>query len=163
MFVVIGEGGSGGALGIGVGDRVAMLEHAFYSVISPEGCAAILWKTAEQRKHAAEALKLTSNELLKLGIIDQVISEPLGGAHREPAEMAARLEKYIVSSLNELKRRNIDTLLRRRYERIRGLGSFFDSPSEVGTKTAASTERKGRSNSRVTRLRTRKRLKSECV
>ncbi len=125
--VVIGEGGSGGALGIGVGDRVAMLEHSFYSVISPEGCAAILFKTAEQRKRAAESLKLTSKELSKLNVIDEVIAEPLGGAHRDPATTAANLERYLADNLRDLKRLKTDTLLKRRYERIRKLGSFFES------------------------------------
>jgi len=129
VCTVIGEGGSGGALGIGVGDRAAMLQHAFYSVISPEGCAAILWKTAERRKHAAEALKLTARDLRRLEIIDEIIPEPLGGAHREPDAAAANLEKFIVTSLNDLKRPTIDSLLQKRYERIRHLGGFFEESS----------------------------------
>ena len=88
ICVVIGEGGSGGALGIGVGDRVAVLEHAYYSVISPEGCAGILWKSPNFKEQAAQALKLTSNDLQKLGVIDDVIEEPLGGAHRDHHQMA---------------------------------------------------------------------------
>jgi len=124
---VIGEGGSGGAIGIGVGDRIAMLEHAFYSVISPEGCAAILWKTGEQAKAAAEALKLTARHLKKLDLIDEIIPEPLGGAHRDPAAAAANLEKWIVSTIRDLKRCRVDTLLRRRYARLRNMGSFFQS------------------------------------
>ncbi len=127
---VIGEGGSGGALGIGVGDRVAMFEHSFYSVISPEGCAAILWRTGEQRKLAAESLKLTAKDLMRLNIIDSVIKEPMGGAHRDPMATAASLEKYFTDSLRDLKRYKVDTLLRKRYERIRGLGSFFEKASE---------------------------------
>ncbi len=127
---VIGEGGSGGALGIGVGDRMAMFEHSFYSVISPEGCAAILWKTGERARHAAEALKLTARELERLKLIDQIIEEPVGGAHRDPGGAAANLEKYICESLRDLKRLKIETVLRRRYERIRTLGSFFSSPRE---------------------------------
>ena len=127
---VIGEGGSGGALGIGVGDRVAMFEHSFYSVISPEGCAAILWRTGEQRKLAAESLKLTAKDLMRLNIIDSVIKEPLGGAHRDPAGTIASLEKYFTDSLRELKRYKVDTLLRKRYERIRGLGSFFEKAAD---------------------------------
>ncbi len=125
--VVIGEGGSGGAIGIGVGDRVAMLEHAFYSVISPEGCAAILWKTGEQARLAAEALKLTARDLKKLGIVDDIIPEPLGGAHRDPAKAAENLEKWLVDTLRDLKRVRIDTLLKRRYGRLRNLGSFFQN------------------------------------
>jgi acetyl-CoA carboxylase carboxyl transferase subunit alpha len=125
--VVIGEGGSGGAIGIGVGDRVAMLEHAFYSVISPEGCAAILWKSGEHAKLAAEALKLTSRELKKLNVIDDVIAEPLGGAHRDPEAMAESLEKWLTTTLRELKRCRVETLLKRRYARLRSLGSCFES------------------------------------
>ncbi len=155
VCVVIGEGGSGGALGIGVGDRVAMLQHSFYSVISPEGCAAILWKTAEQRKHAAEALRLTSNELLKLDIIDEIIPEPLGGAHREPEAAAANLEKFIVGALNDLKRRKTDSLVRRRQERIRNLGSFYDEPSATVTKPATRVASTRRKVPRASRLKTR--------
>ncbi len=140
VCVVVGEGGSGGALGIGVGDRVAMFEHSFYSVISPEGCAAILWRTGEQRKRAAESLKLTSKDLTKLGIVDTVIKEPLGGAHRDPGAAGAALEKYIVDSLRELKRFKIDTVLRKRYERVRGLGSFFTSAGSVSEKAKTVAE-----------------------
>jgi len=129
VCVVIGEGGSGGALGIGVGDRVAMFEHAFYSVISPEGCAAILWKSADYRQQAAEALKLTAKELKKLGIIDEIIPEPLGGNHQDPQAAAAALEAYLVETLRDLKRVRPDSLLKQRYERIRAWGSFFESPA----------------------------------
>jgi acetyl-CoA carboxylase carboxyl transferase subunit alpha len=125
ICVVIGEGGSGGALGIGVGDRVAMMEHAYYSVISPEGCAAILWKSAEFATVAAKALKFTAKDLKRLKLIDAVIKEPLGGAHRDPVAAAAALERYIVDTLRELKRGRIDTLLKRRYRRWREIGSFF--------------------------------------
>lgn len=125
--VVIGEGGSGGAIGIGVGDRVAMFEHSFYSVISPEGCAAILFKTGERAKEAAEALRLTSRELKRLNIIDEIIAEPLGGAHRDPLAAAENLERWLVGTLRDLKRVRIDTLLKRRYSRIRNLGNFFQS------------------------------------
>jgi len=128
ICVVIGEGGSGGALGIGVGDRLAVLEHAYYSVISPEGCAAILWKSAEHAQTAAKALKFTSKDLKRLKLIDAVIKEPLGGAHRDPAAAAANVEKFIIESLRELRRCKIDTLLRRRYKRLRELGSFFTDP-----------------------------------
>ncbi|MCK6456468.1 MAG: acetyl-CoA carboxylase carboxyltransferase subunit alpha [Phycisphaerae bacterium] len=126
VCVVIGEGGSGGALGIGVGDRIAILEHAYYSVISPEGCAAILWKSAEHAAKAAEALRLTSKELKRLRLVDDVLREPLGGAHRDPAGMAATVEKYIVETLRDLKRVKTDTLLRRRYKRWREIGSYFE-------------------------------------
>ena len=107
-----------------------MFEHSFYSVISPEGCAAILWRTGEQRKLAAESLKLTAKDLMRLNIIDSVIKEPLGGAHRDPAGTIASLEKYFTDSLRELKRYKVDTLLRKRYERIRGLGSFFEKAAD---------------------------------
>ena len=102
ICVVIGEGGSGGALGIGVGDRVAMLEHAYYSVISPEGCAGILWKSHTFKEQAAEALKMTSKDLSRLGLIDAVIPEPLGGAHRDHHLMASRLKLYLRGALREL-------------------------------------------------------------
>ncbi|MFQ5592011.1 MAG: acetyl-CoA carboxylase carboxyltransferase subunit alpha [Phycisphaerae bacterium] len=151
VCVVIGEGGSGGALGIGVGDRAAMLQHATYSVISPEGCAAILWRSAERRKHAAEALKLTARDLYKLDLIDEIIPEPLGGAHRDPETAAATLEKYLTGALNELKRRTVNSLLQRRYDRIRHLGSFFEG-SDVTVETAAAP-RQIRRNARRTSAR----------
>ncbi len=119
---VIGEGGSGGALGIAVGDRVAMLQYAWYSVISPEGCAAILWKTGEEAAAAAEQLHLTARENLKLGVIDHMINEPLGGAHRDPQKTAENLEEWIAMSIRELKRYKTDNLVKRRYERFRKLG-----------------------------------------
>lgn len=127
VCAVIGEGGSGGALGIGVGDRVAMFEHSFYSVISPEGCAAILFKTGEQRKRAAESLRLTGKELKKLDLIDTVISEPLGGAHRDPAAAAASLEGFLGDAIRDLKRLKIQTVLKRRYQRLRSVGQFVES------------------------------------
>ncbi len=131
VCVVVGEGGSGGALGIGVGDAVAMLEHAYYSVISPEGCAAILWKSAEFAPTAAKALKFTAKDLKKLHLIDEVIKEPLGGAHRDPVTTAANLERFVVESLRELKRIRIETLLRRRYKRWRDIGAYFTSGKAV--------------------------------
>lgn len=127
--VVIGEGGSGGALGIGVGDRLAMFEHAYFSVITPEGCAAILFKTAEEAPRAAKALKLSARDLKKLGIIDQILPEPMGGGHRDPAAMLETFDKYVTDTLRELKRVRIDTLLRRRYERLRNMGDFWQSAS----------------------------------
>ena len=139
ICVVIGEGGSGGALGIGVGDRIAVMQHAFYSVISAEGCAAILWKTHEQRQRAAEALKFTARDLKKFDFIDEIIPEPLGGAHRAPEAASIALEQYLVDTLRELRRPRIETLLKRRYERFRNMGKFFDSPSEdVKTRTRRS-------------------------
>lgn len=123
VCVVIGEGGSGGALGIGVGDRLAMLEHAYYSVISPEGCAAILWHDGTQAPQAAEALKLTSKDLYKLKLVDTIIPEPLGGAHRNTHDTIYNVEQYITKTLNQLKRIKIEKLLDDRYERIRRIGS----------------------------------------
>lgn len=126
VCVVIGEGGSGGAIGIGVGDRVAILEHAYYSVISPEGCAGILWKSREFRQEAAKELRLTSKDLLRLGIVDAVIPEPLGGAHRDPRLMAGNLKKYLRASLKELQNTPIDSLLEARYEKFRSMGVFCE-------------------------------------
>lgn len=156
--VVIGEGGSGGALGIGVGDRLAMFEHAYYSVITPEGCGAILFKTAEKADQAAAMLKLTARDLKKLGLIDQILPEPLGGGHRNPTEMAATLERYVVDTVRELKRVRIDTLLKRRYERLRKLGNYFESVSErksrAKTKSAAASSSSRTSSATTSRTRT---------
>ena len=124
ICIVIGEGGSGGALGIGVGDRVAMLEFAYYSVISPEGCAAILWKSGEYAPQAAEALNLTARQLKQLDVIDAIIPEPLGGAHRNPNEVLNNVERFITRTLRELKRVGMDGLLEHRYKRWRRMGQF---------------------------------------
>jgi acetyl-CoA carboxylase carboxyl transferase subunit alpha len=123
ICICIGEGGSGGALGIGVGDRLAMLEFAYYSVISPEGCAGILWRDGSEAPQAAEALKLTSRDLLKLKLIDEVIPEPLGGAHRNVHDTVYNVEQYITRTLGALKQTNIDTLLEGRYKKFRTIGS----------------------------------------
>jgi acetyl-CoA carboxylase carboxyl transferase subunit alpha len=128
ICVVIGEGGSGGALGIGVGDRVAMLQHAYYSVISPEGCAGILWKSGEYAQQAARALRFTATDLLQFGIIDAVIPEPLGGAHRDHHQMAARLKFYLVRTLRGLLATPLDRLLAERYEKFRRMGVFLKAP-----------------------------------
>jgi len=125
VCVVIAEGSSGGALGVGVGDRMAMLEYAYYSVISPEGCAAILWKTGEKAPEAAEAMKLTAGSLKALDVVDDVISEPLGGAHRNPAEAAANLERYVVRALRDLARVPVETMLEARYRRWRRMGKVL--------------------------------------
>jgi len=127
ICVVIGEGGSGGALGIGVGDRVAILEHAYYSVISPEGCAGILWKSGEFAEQAASALKLTSKDLLRLGAVDDVIEEPLGGAHRDHHQMAGRLKVYLTRALQKLVRLPMDELLAQRYDKFRRIGVFTET------------------------------------
>lgn len=126
VSIVIGEGGSGGALGIAVADRVAMLEHAWYSVISPEGCAAILWKEANETTNtrAAEQLALTARRNLENGLIDDVIKEPAGGAHRDPRGTADRLQAWILDRLRELSRINPETLVRQRYEKFRAMGAF---------------------------------------
>ena len=126
ICVVIGEGGSGGALGIGVGDRVAMLEHAYYSVISPEGCAGILWKSHNFKKEAARALKMRSADLLGLGVVDDVIAEPLGGAHQDPHAMANSLKSYLSKSLRELVKLPVDEMLNQRYDKFRRMGKFRD-------------------------------------
>jgi acetyl-CoA carboxylase carboxyl transferase subunit alpha len=126
VCVVIGEGGSGGALGIGVGDRVAMLEHAYYSVISPEGCAGILWKSVEYKADAARALRFRSRDLAEFGVVDAVIEEPAGGAHRHPRQMAMRLKTYLSRSLRELVGRPADVLVAERYDRFRKLGVFVE-------------------------------------
>ena len=152
VCVVIGEGGSGGALGLAVGDRVAMFQHSFYSVISPEGCAAILWKTADQRKHAANALKLTARELKRLDIVDKIIAEPLGGAHRDPEAAGATLEEYIIRSLNELKRSSPDTLVARRRKAIRALGCFFDDPDAPAPGKVSKPRTARRATARSSRL-----------
>lgn len=131
VCVVIGEGGSGGALGIGVGDRLAMLEYAYYSVISPEGCAAILWHDGTQAPLAAESLKLTAKELIKLGVIDAVIPEPLGGAHRNLHDTIYNVEQYLVRTLNQLKRKSIDELLEARYRKLRSIGEQCLSQDEI--------------------------------
>lgn len=127
ICIVIGEGGSGGALGIGVGDKLAILEFAYYSVISPEGCAAILWRDGSQASQAAEALKLTSKDLQKLGLVDAVIPEPLGGAHRNARDTIHNVETYIVKTLRDLKRTKLDNLLENRYRKLRLIGL---SPTE---------------------------------
>ncbi len=126
VCVVIGEGGSGGALGIAVGDRVGMMQYAWYSVISPENCSAILWRDGDHAEVAAASLCLTARDNLKHGVIDSIIEEPLGGAHRDPAQAAATLEDWIVQHLRELRRFKIDNLIRRRYERWRELGAVAE-------------------------------------
>jgi acetyl-CoA carboxylase carboxyl transferase subunit alpha len=124
VCTVIGEGGSGGALAIGVGDRTNMLQYSTYSVISPEGCASILWKSADKVKDAAEALGMTAPRLLELGLIDKVIREPLGGAHRNPRSMAIRLKAVLLKQLDELAAMPIPDLLEQRYERLRRYGAY---------------------------------------
>ncbi len=126
LAIVIGEGGSGGALAIGIGDRILMLEYSVYSVITPEGCAAILWKDGKKKETAAESLRLTANDLYRLGVIDEIIKEPLGGAHRDPRGMAESLKEVVERYLKELERMDIEELLNIRYEKFRKMGTFID-------------------------------------
>jgi acetyl-CoA carboxylase carboxyl transferase subunit alpha len=125
---VIGEGGSGGALGIGVGDWMAILENAYYSVISPEGCAAILWRDRAKAPDAAAALKLTATDLLQLGIVDEAIEEPLGGAHRDPQFVAERIRASMLRFLKQVEGMSVDALLAKRYDRFRKIGAFTSQP-----------------------------------
>lgn len=122
LVTITGEGGSGGALGIGIGDRVYMLEHAYYSVISPEGCAAILWKDQSRVEEAANALKITSSHLKRLGIVDEVIPEPEGGAHNDPEQTAASVDRQLKEGLKALKSLSAEQLVLQRSRRFRGLG-----------------------------------------
>lgn len=124
IIFVIGEGGSGGALGIGVGDRIFVLQNAYYSVISPEGCAAILWREGSKTPNAAEALKLTAPELLEMGIIDGMIPEPLGGAHRQPELAAHGIKKAMLESIDELSGLTPEELIAARYEKYRKIGFY---------------------------------------
>lgn len=126
IATVIGEGGSGGALAIGVGDKLMMLEYATYSVISPEGCASILWKSAEKASQAAEAMAITSEKLQELGLIDEIIPEPLGGAHRAPDEAAENLKRALVASLDELNGVAVNRLLETRYQRLMSYGVYSE-------------------------------------
>ena len=124
IVTVIGEGGSGGALAIAVGDVTLMLQYATYSVISPEGCASILWKSAEHAPEAAETLGITAPRLKQLGLIDKVVNEPLGGAHRDHAAMMVTLKKALTEALRQLQEQPLDTLLETREDKILGYGKF---------------------------------------
>lgn len=126
IAAVIGEGGSGGALGIGVADRVLILENAYYSVISPEGCAAILWKDRSAAPKAAESLKITAKDLKELGLVDEIVPEPLGGAHNQLPEMAMTLKAALVSNLEALKKVPAGERLKQRYQKYRNYGHFFE-------------------------------------
>ena len=137
VSAVIGEGGSGGALGIGIGDHIAVLQFAYYSVISPEGCAGILWKHVKHADLAARALKFTSKHLLELGVIDEIIPEPLGGAHRDHRAMATTLKGSVLHALKELGAVPKDELLDRRYEKFRRLGVFEEAAIEQAAEPAA--------------------------
>jgi acetyl-CoA carboxylase carboxyl transferase subunit alpha len=127
IVTIIGEGGSGGALALSVGDQVLMLQYSVYSVISPEGCASILWKTAERAADAAEALGITAHRLKALGLIDKIVSEPVGGAHRDPKAMSASLKRALGDALRQVNDLKVKDLLDRRYERLRSYGRFADT------------------------------------
>ena len=130
IIFVIGEGGSGGALGVGVGDKLYVLEYSYYSVISPEGCAAILWKERSRAPDAAKALKLTGKDLCELGIIDDMVKEPLGGAHRNPQEMAESIKTIIKKDLDNFRDVDKDKLVKKRYEKFRKMGVFQEKKAE---------------------------------
>jgi len=127
ISVVIGEGGSGGALALGVADRILMFENSVYSVISPEGCAAILWKDATQRERAAEALKLTADDLVRLGLVDEVIAEPMGGAHFDPEAAGEALRDALVKHVRDLGRLRGDRLIKKRHDKFAAMGAFTDA------------------------------------
>jgi len=139
IAIVIGEGGSGGALGIGVADRVLIMENAYYSVISPEGCAAILWKDSTAKPKAAEALKITARDLFELNLVDGVVSEPLGGAHNDAATAAATLKAQLLASLEELEKMSVTDRLKRRYERFRAHGHFMEKQPAAAEKQPVAT------------------------
>jgi acetyl-CoA carboxylase carboxyl transferase subunit alpha len=124
---IIGEGGSGGALAIGVGDQTLMLQYSVYSVISPEGCASILWKTAERASDAAEAMGITAHRLKALGLVDKIVNEPVGGAHRDPMQMAVYLKRALNDALRQLVDLKPRELLNQRYERLKSYGRFSDT------------------------------------
>jgi acetyl-CoA carboxylase carboxyl transferase subunit alpha len=127
ITTIIGEGGSGGALAISVADQVMMLQFSVYSVISPEGCASILWKTAERASDAAEALGITAHRLKALGLVDKIVNEPVGGAHRDPKQMAVQLKRGLVDALRQVSDLSVEALLARRYERLKSYGRFNDT------------------------------------
>ena len=126
VVVITGEGGSGGALAIGVGDRILMLENAYYSVISPEGCASILWKDASKAEEAAKVLRITADDLLAVDVIDEIIPEPLGGAHTAPEEMAEKIKAYILKNLTAIIDTDPNELLTTRYQQFRQLGRYVE-------------------------------------
>jgi acetyl-CoA carboxylase carboxyl transferase subunit alpha len=131
ICIVIGEGGSGGALGIGVGDRMLIQEYAYFSVISPEGCASILWKDPERKADAAEALKITAPELVTLGVMDRIVEEPLGGAHRDPAAAARVLRDTILEELESLRALPVAKMLDQRYKKLRAVGKYREEVLEA--------------------------------
>ena len=169
ICIVIGEGGSGGALGIGVGDRVLMLEHAYYSVISPEGCASILWRDGGRIEDAANALRLTSKDLLSLGVVDEVIPEPLGAAHRDRDTMIQTVKDVLLRNLKELEAMDQEERLEARYQRLRSMGNDLEqlppapqtnlpaqaSPNSQG-KSATKTAKPGKAKSKAAKSKSGK-------
>jgi len=139
VVCIIGEGGSGGALGIGIGDRVLILEHAYYSVISPEGCAAILWKDRSHAPRAAQALKISSKDLMEMKLADEIVSEPEGGAHTNHAEMAATLKAALIRNLEDLQSMSPDELLNARYAKFRSMGVFQEETLQAAVTEDLST------------------------
>jgi acetyl-CoA carboxylase carboxyl transferase subunit alpha len=127
ITTIIGEGGSGGALAISIGDQVLMLQYSIYSVISPEGCASILWKTADKAKEAADALGITAHRLKALGVIDKIVNEPVGGAHRDYKQMAAFLKRALNDAFRQVGDLKVKELLERRYDRLQSYGRFIDT------------------------------------
>ncbi|MGH7535978.1 MAG: carboxyl transferase domain-containing protein, partial [Gemmatimonadales bacterium] len=127
IAVVIGEGGSGGALALGVADRIVMLENSVYSVISPEGCAAILWKDSSQRERAAEALKITADDLLRLKLIDEIVKEPVGGAHVDPDAAGEALREVLIRHVTELRKVRPEKLVRRRADKYAAMGAYSEA------------------------------------
>jgi acetyl-CoA carboxylase carboxyl transferase subunit alpha len=130
ITTIIGEGGSGGALAISVADQVLMLQYSIYSVISPEGCASILWKTSDKAQEAADAMGITAHRLKAIGLIDKIVSEPVGGAHRDHKQMAAFLKRALNDAWRQLSDLKVRELLERRYERLQSYGRFSDTKAE---------------------------------
>ena len=131
VTTIIGEGGSGGALAISVGDQVLMLQYAIYSVISPEGCASILWKTSDRARDAADALGITAHRLKALGLVDKIVNEPVGGAHRDHKQMAAFLKRALADAYRQLSDLKPRELVDRRYERLQSYGRFTDTKADA--------------------------------
>jgi acetyl-CoA carboxylase carboxyl transferase subunit alpha len=131
ITTIIGEGGSGGALAISVADQVLMLQYSVYSVISPEGCASILWKTSDRAEDAAEALGITAHRLKALGLIDKIVNEPVGGAHRDPKQMSAQLKRGLNDAWRQVTDMKVKELLERRYERLQSYGRFSDTKADT--------------------------------
>lgn len=139
IIVIIGEGCSGGALGMGIGDEVAMLEHAYYSVISPEGCASILWKDSSKNEVASKMLQLHAESLQKYGIVDKIIEEPKGGAHLDPQKTIHDLKSYLVETLEKLSDHSVDVLLEKRYQKFRKLGAYIEEKISYEASTQSSS------------------------